>query len=160
MRVKGWLRFKGTANVNNTPDGTLIAYSLPFYMAPPPPTLTSLSPTHGNPGDVVTVGGRFDGATSAPVSLTLMGNAVTILEKSESQIKFAVPSVRATGDVQVKVDGSASNTLTYQIDPRIESISPEHPIAGQITTITGYGLSLGGPRPRRQWARSRPPSTR
>jgi hypothetical protein len=121
----------------------LVVYSLPFYVSPPAPTIETMAPQHGNPGDIVTLTGRFDGIGSLPATLTYKGVSVAIMTKSESQITFAVPQVRTSGAVVVAVDGIESHPLQFQIDPRIESISPAHPRAGEAMTVTGYGFRFG-----------------
>jgi len=49
--------------------------------------------------------------------------------------------------VLVTLDGEPSNDLTLQVVPKIESVVPEHPKAGEMAEIHGYGFDLPGQSP-------------
>lgn len=142
VKMKGWARIKGIGAISST--SKLTAYSPAFYIGAPAPQLFSLEPAEGDPGDMITVNGRFINAATTPVTVTYRGEQAEILERTEDYIRFLIPATRRSGNVQVSLDGIPSNPLKFQIWPRIESIVPEHPKAGEVAEIRGYGLTESG----------------
>lgn len=139
VKVKGWARLRGIGALATS--AKLTAFSPPIYIGNPPPRLFSLEPAEGDPGDIVMIKGRFINAPSLQVKATYRGEQVEVTEKTEDYIRIVIPSTRQSGTVTVTVDGVPSNGLAFQIWPRIESIVPEHPRAGEAAEIRGYGLT-------------------
>ena len=114
----------------------------------PTPVITSLSPTTGGPGNSVTIGGYYFGATQGSGNVYFNGVAATsITSWSDGQIVASVPRAASTGPVTVVASSLTSNTnFTFTFyDPVITSVNPPAaPIGGQVTINgSGFGSSQG-----------------
>jgi hypothetical protein len=138
--------------------------SSPGYFAVVP-TVSSISPTSGPPGTLVTIRGTGfnsvhmndvffkDSSQAATSEQALRAQTVncTGCKHEMNQIILAVPSAAATGKIrlmysvnpQTQVMGSVY-TATFTVTPppvKISSFSPKHAPTGTTITITGSGLS-------------------
>ena len=79
-------------------SGALSPYSAEIvYDVPAPPTLTSLSPTSGPVGTVVTITGTNFGATKGTSTVTFNGTSATPTTWSATSIVVPVPAGATTG---------------------------------------------------------------
>ena len=111
------------------------------------PNITSLSPTSGGVGAVVTITGTNFGATQGSSKVTFNGTAATPSSWSATSVKAAVPTGASTGNVVVTVNGVASNGVSFTVTatPSISSVSPTSGAVGTSVTISGsnFGSSQG-----------------
>jgi hypothetical protein len=107
------------------------------------PSITSLSPTSGPVGAVVTVSGANFAATQGSSSVKFAGTTGTPTSWSATSIVVTVPSGAATGNVVVIVGGTSSNGMAFTVTqpaPGISSVTPTSGPAGTSVTITGTNL--------------------
>lgn len=104
------------------------------------PTISSISPTSGPIGTVVTISGT--GLTQT-TKVTFGGvKATTFIVNSDSKVSATVPSGAKTGKITVTTSGgSATSSSTFNVTPTISSFSPPSGKVGTIVTITGTGLT-------------------
>src|SRR4029077_11159788 len=106
------------------------------------PTLTSLTPTSGPVGTVITITGTNLGATQGSSTVRFNGTAPTPTSWSATAIAVPVPIGATTGSVVVTVGGLASNALTYTVPaPSLTSLSPTSGPVGTAVTITGTNFA-------------------
>ncbi len=103
--VYAQLDFEGTANGNYD--------SLIVVPQPPPPSITSLSPTSGAVGTSVTISGAHFGATQGTSTVTFNGTAATPSSWSDTSIVAPVPPGATTGPVVVTTLTGASNGVNF-----------------------------------------------
>jgi hypothetical protein len=114
----------------------------------PSPLLSSLSPTSGNIGTVVTISGTNLGASQGGSVVTFAGFAAAPTSWSDTQIVAAVPNGATTGNVIVITNGGQSNGLAFTVNvplPSIASLSPNSGNIGDSVTIGGsnFGATQG-----------------
>jgi hypothetical protein len=127
-------------------DVTVTAGSLP----PPPPSLTTVSPTSGPVGTSVTITGANFGGTQGTSALTFNGTTATPTSWSGTSVVALVPSGATTGNVMVTVGGQASNWVSFAVTapsppPSLTSVNPTSGVVGSSVTITGtdFGAAQG-----------------
>jgi IPT/TIG domain len=142
----------GTFDVNvTTPGGTSGNQSYTYVAPPPPPTLTSLSPTTGftaGGNDVVLAGTNFTGATSVdfgalnPPLCTTPGFCFSI--DTDTQITVHSVPAHAAGSVSVDVGNPSgtSGTLSYFFVTPAPTLTSVVPSSG--STAGGNSVVLGG----------------
>jgi hypothetical protein len=126
--------------VVTTPLGA--SAGLTFTVTIPAPVITSLSPTSGLVGTVVTITGTgFTGATG----VTFNGTAATTFTViSATSITVTVPVGATTGGVRVLSPNGNSNTVTFTVIPPapvITLLNPTSAPVGSIVTITGTNFT-------------------
>jgi RHS repeat-associated protein len=94
----------GVVTVSN--DG-IVSNSVPFTVAPPP-MITSLSPTTGEPATVITVDGSGFGATQSDSTVAVGGINAPVSSWSDGQIIASVPNIPMNGVVTVTVAGNTA----------------------------------------------------
>jgi len=104
------------------------------------PGISSLSPSSGLVGTLVTVSGSSFGSTQGSSTITFNAIKATPNNWSSSSIIAAVPSAATSGPVAVTVGGVASNGVTFTVTPNIRSLSPQSGPVGTSATITGSGF--------------------
>jgi hypothetical protein len=84
-----------------------------------PPSITSLSPTAGPVGTVVTMTGSNFGATQGASTIKFNGTTATPTSWSATSIVVPVPAAATTGNVVITVGGVVSNgvMLTVKLPP-------------------------------------------
>src|SRR5262249_50294352 len=102
----------------------------------PPPTLTSLTPSTGHVGDIVTIAGTGFGQNQGTV--TFNGTSATPVMWTGTSIVARVPVGATTGSVVVTAAGQASNGSTFTVT----SVS-NGTLSGTITRVTG-GTAISG----------------
>lgn len=113
-----------------------------------PPNISTLSPTSGAVGTLVTITGTYFGSTQSTSIVTFDGtSAGTAVSWSATSIIVMVPPGATTGGVVINVAGAPSNapdfTLIYS--PGISSLSQNSGPVGTSITITGinFGATQG-----------------
>jgi carbon monoxide dehydrogenase subunit G len=111
------------------------------------PVITSLSPTSGAAGQVVTITGTTFGSAQGTSTVTFNGTPGTPASWSATSIKVPVPAAATTGNVVVTVSGVASNGVSFTVlpTPDITNLSPSSGPVGTAVTITGtnFGATQG-----------------
>jgi len=127
-----------------TPGGTATSSTDFTVTIPPPPTITSFSPTSGPVGTSVTITGtNFSGATSVKFFDNV---SATFTVDSSTQITATVPLGATTGPISVTTpSGTATSstdfTVTIPPPPTITSFSPTSGPVGTSVTITGTNFT-------------------
>jgi hypothetical protein len=103
-----------TGNVVVTVGG-VASNGISFAITQPAPGITSLTPTSGAIGTMVTIAGTNFGATQGTSSVTFNGVSSTPTAWSTSSISVPVPTGATSGNVVVTVGGVASNGLTFTV---------------------------------------------
>jgi hypothetical protein len=116
---------------------------------PPPPTITSFSPTHGVVGTSVIIAGTgFTGATSVKFGGT--SQPTFTVNGGGTQITTTVPAAAPSGVITVAtpggtVDTSALSPPNFTVDsppsPTITAFSPTSGSVGTSVTVTGTGFT-------------------
>jgi len=128
--------------------GGVASNGLPFTVTPPP-NISSISPTSGPIGAVVTIiGTNFGPTVGTRVSgVTFNGVAARTNSWSDTQILVPVPAGATTGNVIVSISGVASNGVLFTVTaaPAITNLSPTAGPVGTSVTISGsdFGSSQG-----------------
>jgi hypothetical protein len=105
----------------------------------PAPVVTSLSPTEGPAGTVVTITGTgFLGATQ--VAFASMAAAGFVVNAAGTQLMVTTPAGVSTGPVVVTTPNGTSNGVQFTGAPALSGISPASGPAGTVVTLTGVGL--------------------
>jgi IPT/TIG domain/Beta xylosidase C-terminal Concanavalin A-like domain len=111
------------------------------------PSITSLNPTSGPVGTMVTITGTNFGATQGTSTVTFNATAGTPTSWSATSITVPVPTGATTGSVIVTVAGVASNGVSFTVlaTPTITNLNPTSGAAGTSVTITGtnFGAMQG-----------------
>jgi YD repeat-containing protein len=79
----------------------------------PPPSITSLTPSVGAPGNPVTITGANFGADQDTSTVTFNGTVAWPTSWSDTSIAVTVPGGATTGNVVVTVAGMASNGIAF-----------------------------------------------
>ena len=143
----GTLTFYVTAvdtSGNESADSNTASFS---YNLTSTPIITSLSPTSGTVGTVVTIRGKYFGPNQGSSVVSFNGVPATAYTSwSNTTIKCAVPSGATTGPVVVttSVGASSGEALTVK-PPAINALSPTSGTVGTVVTIRGkyFGPSQG-----------------
>ena len=106
-----------TGNVVVTVGG-LASNALPYTVIAPP-VMTSLSPSSGPVGTVVTVNGTNFGATQGTSTITFKGIAAAPTSWSATRIVVPIPAGATTGNVVVTVGGLGSPAVAFLINPGV-----------------------------------------
>ena len=119
--------------------GALSGNTFPFTVIP---SLSSLSPSTGGVGSLITISGGDFGLSGS----VLFGNSVaTISSWSSSAITVQVPSLPA-GAVAVTLSavGMTTNPLQFTVSPTVTTLSPAAGAFGTPVTISGTTFGTGG----------------
>ena len=104
-------------------------------------TISSISPTSGLPGTVVTVAGSGFGASRGSGQVWLGTARAAVASWSDTQIVAEVAIGSRSGNAQVLQSGVMSNAVPFLVNtPQITSVSPTSGPAGTTVTITGTGF--------------------
>jgi YD repeat-containing protein len=109
------------------------------------PKIDSITPGSGPVGTSVTVAGSSFGATQGTSTITFNGVSTTPTSWNNTGIVALVPASAVTGPVIVTVNGQASNSFSFIVAPKINSLSPTSGSVGDSATISGttFGASQG-----------------
>lgn len=104
------------------------------------PTISSISPTHGAPGNGVTINGS--GLTGVTLVYFTSGVGAGFSVNSDTQISTTVPSGAVTGAIQIQKPSATSyNSGTFTIDSTLTSFTPTFGGVGTSVTLTGVGFT-------------------
>ncbi|XP_052286416.1 fibrocystin-L-like [Dreissena polymorpha] len=133
-----------TVNVAVTSNGQSFPTASFAYSTSSTPTIASISPVMGLPGDSLVISGsNLDGSS---VDVMLGPTECTIISKSASQITCTV-GTHETGSVPVSVFveglGSSNSNITFQFQLTLTSALPTTggTAGGQSLVLTGTGFS-------------------
>jgi hypothetical protein len=126
-----------------TPGGTATSGGYLFVVTvPPPPTISSFTPTSGPVGASVDIQGtNLTGATSVKFNGAADPSFVV---DSSTDITAHVPTGATSGPISVTTPGgtaAGSSSFTVLPPPTISSFTPTNGPAGTNVTITGTGLT-------------------
>ena len=127
------------------------------------PTISALTPAHGQAGDAITITGTGFGATQGANKVYFRDSwdvgdwedyAATVTSWSDTAIHCTVPAdlyPEDTTTVWVSVGVNATNEFTFTVDepvltaPEIDDVSPAHGPTGSSVTLTGvrFGSTQG-----------------
>ena len=104
------------------------------------PTVSSIAPTSGPIGTVVTINGTGLVQTT---TVNFGGvKATTFTVNSDSKITATVPSAAKTGKVTITTPGgTATSSSSFNVTPTLSTFSPTSGKVGTVVTITGTGLT-------------------
>ncbi len=127
----------GTATISAASE-SITGSALLTVMVPPPPTMTSFTPTSGPVGTVVTISGTNFGPTAA----VLFNGVQAEITSSTMMIAASVPEGATTGPITVTTaGGSVTSTTDFTVtSPHIVSVSPTSGPPGTAVTITGLNF--------------------
>jgi hypothetical protein len=106
-----------TGNVVVTVGG-VASNALP-YTVTVVPTLTSVSPSSGPVGTVVTINGTNFGATQGTSTITFKGTTAAPTSWSATRIVVSIPAGTTSGNVVVTVGGLGSPAVPFLINPGV-----------------------------------------
>lgn len=118
-----------------------------------PPTIASITPSSGRPGDSVTISGaHFDGRSTDRnlVRFTRSAQAgggrtvATVTFASRTQLSVTVPADAATGPVSVQTEGgTASSPADFEVitGPTIADFNPKEAPVGTLINVIGSRLA-------------------
>ncbi len=142
--VSGTTTVKAIAYASGQSDSTV---SSATYTITNGPTISSLSPTSGPAGTVVTITGSNFGSVVPPFpTVTFNGTNANAYWISSTSLIAIVPSGATTGNVVVTLGGAASNGVSFAVtSPAITGVSPNSGSAGAQVTISGgaFGAAQG-----------------
>ncbi len=132
-----------SGNVVVTDAGGVTSNGVNFTVAVPP-TITSLTPSSGEPGTSVSIAGNnFTGTTG---TVTFNGLPASTTNWTNSTVTAVVPNGATNGNVVVTSLGLQSNGVAFTVlVPSISNVSPSSGVAGTVVTISGtnFGGSAG-----------------
>jgi YD repeat-containing protein len=105
------------------------------------PTITSLTPSSGEPGASIAIAGNnFTGTTG---TVTFNGLPASTPNWTNTSVTAVVPNGATNGNVVVSIGGLQSNGVAFTVlAPAISSVVPNTGAAGTVVTING--TNLGG----------------
>jgi hypothetical protein len=111
----------------------LVAFKAASSTAAASPAITSLNPTFGPVGTVVTISGANFGTSQGTSTIAFNGAKATPSSWGATSITAPVPAGATTGTVVVSVGGLTSNGVTFAVTslpPSITGLSPSSAVAG------------------------------
>lgn len=107
--------------------------------------ISSIAPTAGGPGTLVTVAGSGFGTSQGSSTVAFNGVPASPSSWSNTSISVPVPATATTGPVVVMVGRYASNGLTFAVSPSISNVLPTGGPVGTPITVRGlnFGLTQG-----------------
>src|SRR5207244_3331269 len=116
-------------------------------LATPYPTLSSLAPSSGAVGSVMTIAGNNFRSVQGGSTVKFNGQSAGVSSWNNTTVIATVPTTATTGSVVVTVGGQASNGITFTVTPApsISNLTPATGAVGATVTIAGsnFGASQG-----------------
>jgi YD repeat-containing protein len=132
-----------SGNVVVTDAGGVTSNGLNFTVVVTP-TITSLTPSSGEPGASVSIAGTNFTATAGTV--TFNGLSASTTNWTNTSVTAVVPNGATSGNIVVTSGGLQSNGAAFTVlVPTINNAAPATGAAGTIVTLTGsnFGASAG-----------------
>ncbi len=111
---------------------------------PPPPTITSVSPTGAQPGATITFVGTNLASTVGSTTVRFTGSSPVVVTASPDGTRFSVivPADALQGTITVSTDGGSTSTNLFVVRraPTDITFSPGSGVAGTVVTIRGNNL--------------------
>lgn len=110
----------------------------------PIPEITSISPTIGPSGAIITINGSGFSAKASENSVRFSGSVAEVNTSTSSQIEAVVPAQATTGAVEVVVNGLVAVGPNFSVEIEavgITGISPDSAREGDHITINGMNFS-------------------
>lgn len=108
---------------------------------PPPPTITSVSPTSGSSGTIVNISGANFGDSQGTNEVVLGGLGAdappSIASWSDTAITLTVPDTATSGPLLVIVNDQVSNGIDFIVPPVVNTLTPASGVSGTVITING-----------------------
>lgn len=108
---------------------------------PPPPTITSVSPTSGSSGTIVTITGTNFGSSQGTSEVVLGGLGAgappAVASWSDTTITLTVPDTATSGPLLVIVNSQISNGIDFTVPPVINTLTPASGVSGTLITVNG-----------------------
>jgi hypothetical protein len=113
------------------------------HQAEAAPNISLMTPSQGPVGTEVAIIGNGFGSTQGSSTVTFNGTPVTWVSWSATSLELQVPAGATTGNVIVKVSGSASNGKSFTVTPSpiITGLSSTSGAVGTSLTITGSNFT-------------------
>lgn len=110
------------------------------------PTINSISPFFGQPGDVVTITGSGFNSDPAANEVRFGPNRAPVLSASGNSLRVQVPHQLGTTQATVTVDGDASNSIRFIVYTNFKNLDDNpHECATCNNSFDGWlGADLGG----------------
>lgn len=108
------------------------------------PTIESITPNRGRPGDTIAIAGVNYSATTADDVVKFNGTNAVVLSATATKVLVRVPTEGSTGAVSVKVKNSEVTTgpiFSYIGAATFSSFAPAIAKVGDTITITGTNFS-------------------
>ncbi|PKQ27430.1 MAG: hypothetical protein CVT63_08045 [Candidatus Anoxymicrobium japonicum] len=139
--VAGDITAVGTANVtvSNPAPGGGTSNALTFTIIPQKPSITSISPSFGPAGTVITIKGAYFGPSRGAATVNfnaIKAAAADYISWSDTEIVVRVPSDAVTGPVTVTANNGTSNAKTYTVSSPIWYLAEGTSDYGFVTYIT------------------------
>ena len=147
--VTSWTPYAITANVPaGTTTGNVVVTVLGQasagvkFTVTATPAITTLSPTTGPAGTLLTVNGSNFGSSQGISFVTINGVSTVPTSWASGKITLPVPEGTTSGPVLVTVNNGPSNTSVFTVTtgPGITALSPLSGGFGATVTITGAGF--------------------
>lgn len=103
------------------------------------PTISNFSPTNGNIGTAVTIGGT--GFNSGTPVVKFGGTNAVVNTFSYSQITTTVPTNAPSGPISVTTSNGTDTGTIFYLPPGITSFSPPNGAAGTTVTVNGKNFT-------------------
>lgn len=131
----------GTVSVS-TINGSASGPTFTYIVAPPPPTITSISPISGPASTVVTINGANFKTTPTDNTVKFNGTAATVQTATATALTVVAPSAGTTGVVTVTtIDGKATGPVfTYTAPQNIYVVGRSN--AGPAYWVNGVRTNM------------------
>ena len=110
----------------------------------PDPEITSIQPTSGPPGTMVTISGKGFAPEASGNEVSFSGTTAQISSASESQLQVIVPDGASSGSIRVTVGNKTASGPSFTVEPKapgISSVDPQSATVGTEVTITGMNFN-------------------
>ncbi len=124
-----------------TADGTARSVNFTVYQAP---TLTSIAPTEGLEGTLVTLTGTHFSAVAAEDTVWFNGLPATVRQATATALQVVVPAGATSGKIQLKTLGGgtvSAQDFTVWYPPTITDFRPARGKVGDILTVMGRNFA-------------------
>ncbi|TAH45391.1 MAG: hypothetical protein EYC71_06595 [Gammaproteobacteria bacterium] len=131
-------------------DQSVTSASSFTVLVPPPPVISSFSPTSGLYGSHVTINGSNFASSSAGNVVQFNGIQASLVSATATRIVAEVPVWSTTGRITVAVAGrTATSNTDFTVtspfpQPQISGFAPGSGVVGTTVTISGQGFSAEG----------------